>query len=435
MQTGMRDMAPRSQALRRERFVTTLRGLLVLVLVSVPLPLLGLTNPEGDTARILGMVGLFGGLALGYAGALLAARLGRWTVAETTANTLWTSFPAALVLFFDGDSGTTVQTIILTIATLSIGVVQSVMLALGSWERARSWVVASFSMFAVAMVVTLLSEGLSWVSVVSLVAVSVLLSAANLWPVRTMFQDLEAALEASEAANVAKTRFLSNMSHELRTPLNAILGYVELIREEGQDLPVSKADDDLARVHSAGTHLLSLIDAVLDLTKIEAGQITVTFDEVELDDLIEDAMDSVRPIAQQQGLELRLEAVELGEVVSDRQKLRQILINLLGNALKYTDEGHVTVRARPGDHGVVIAVEDSGVGIDAADLARIFEPFERTTADITRRVGGTGLGLAVSRRLAELTGARLEGRSQPGVGSVFTLTVPRRPAPRRAGSA
>ncbi len=430
MHEGSLDANSRSTTIRRQRFVATLRGLLLLVLVSIPTPLLGLVNR--DTFGIaVGMTGVLAGVGAGYALGLAAARRGHWEVAEGITNAIWTAFPASLLLFFSAEHDVTIQALVITLGTLSIGVVQSVMLALGTWRRSRLWLVTSFVLFAVTLVWVLLREGIAWVYVVSLLVVVLLLGAANLWPVRTMFRDLEEALESSEAANVAKTRFLGNMSHELRTPLNAILGYVELLREE-PERTMSDADRDLARVHSAGVHLLGLIDGILDLTRIEANRETTTFALVDVRELLEESLDAVRPMAARSGLELRLEVEDVGEVETDRQKIRQILVNLLGNALKYTDEGTVVVRARATDQQVSIEVEDSGVGIEPEDLQRIFAPFERTAADITRRVGGTGLGLAVSERLARLVGARLEGRSMPGVGSVFSLTLPRRAMARAA---
>jgi len=437
--------------LRRRRLVTVIRGLLVLVALSIPAALPGLWIPANRSFVVWTILGLVA-IGVGYGAVLAFASRGRWRFARTLAYTIWAVFPAGLLVLYDDDLDPSGRALAIVVATLSLGLVHNAMLALGTWSRARGWLMASFVAFAAALAVVVAREDLPWDAAIATIVSVSLLAAANAWPSRTMFHDLDTALTASEArrreavesrsalvaaveraeaANEAKSRFLANMSHELRTPLNAIIGYVELLREE-PELSVGEADPDLRRVHEAGSHLLGLIDAILDLTRIEAGEVSVMFDRVDVGELVEDVVEALRPLATRGGLALILEAGDdLGRVHTDPQKARQILTNLIGNALKYTVEGSVTVRARPDDDGVRVEVIDTGVGIAPEDLARAFEPFERTAAPITRRVGGTGLGLAVSGRLAEIVGATLEGHSELGRGSTFALRLPRRVGPGR----
>jgi signal transduction histidine kinase len=243
---------------------------------------------------------------------------------------------------------------------------------------------------------------------------------------------LQASLVANEearhravAADRAKSTFLANMSHELRTPLNAIIGYAELLQEDATDATA----DDLARIQSSALHLLGLIDGVLDLTKVEAGRMEVHRELFWLADLVRDVAATAMPLVARQGNRLVVEQPELSEpVFADRTKLKQILLNLLSNAAKFTRGGEITLRLSrtEGLAGapIIAEVQDTGIGIDEAQLGEIFQPFRQGDPSTTRQYGGTGLGLAISQQFAELMGGTLTVRSDPGQGSVFTATLP-----------
>jgi len=250
--------------------------------------------------------------------------------------------------------------------------------------------------------------------------------------------ELQAAKEAAEAANRAKSSFLANMSHELRTPLNAILGFSEMIQEAAADGVQETADAgytqilaDIEKIRTAGDHLLRLISAILDLSKIEAGKMERYLEPVHLASLIGEVVAIARPLVHTHANTLHVQIdPRLDLLLTDMTKLSQILLNLLSNAAKFTDHGaiHLIVEpaaAPPG--GVLFQVRDSGIGMTAAQLARLFRDFEQADASTTRRYGGSGLGLALSRRLAHLLDGEITVESRLGVGSTFTLCLPEVP--------
>jgi signal transduction histidine kinase len=236
--------------------------------------------------------------------------------------------------------------------------------------------------------------------------------------------------EAAAAANRAKSEFLASISHELRTPLNAILGYTQLL-SDGITGPVSDSQHrQLQRVRASAVHLLGLIDEVLSFTRLEAGREQVAIADVDVAVALDDAVTLVRPLAAARELDLDLQSPPTtnGEplrMVTDVLKLRQILINLLSNAVKFTDRGRVALAARPDGDDVVFTVSDCGIGIRAEHLERVFEPFWQVEQAASRRVGGTGLGLSVSRRLARLLGGDVTVQSVVGEGSTFEVRLPR----------
>ena len=238
-------------------------------------------------------------------------------------------------------------------------------------------------------------------------------------------QQAEAARAEAESANGAKSDFLAVMSHELRTPLAAIMGYQELLAD-GITGPVTEAQgQQLARIKLSARHLLSLIDEILTFTRLDAGRETVLEEEVELDQVLRDAYEIVEPLAEAKKLQLRLSSPGKGVVIeTDPTKLRQILVNLLSNAVKFTQEGHVELAGRVLENQVVLTVEDTGIGIGEEHLGRIFDPFWQVEQKATRRASGTGLGLTVSRRLANLLGGDVVVRSEVGKGTTFTATLP-----------
>jgi PAS domain S-box-containing protein len=241
-------------------------------------------------------------------------------------------------------------------------------------------------------------------------------------------QETVAAKETAEAANRTKSQFLANMSHELRTPLNAIIGYSEMLIEDAAET-APESLPDVEKIHKAGKHLLALINDILDLSKVEAGKMTVYLEEFGVGELVRDIAATTRPIVEQNGNRLELVAGDdLGVMTADATKVRQNLLNLISNAAKFTHDGTVTltVRRAPRDgvDGRVFEVADTGVGISAEQQARLFEPFSQADASTTRRYGGTGLGLAITRRFCALLGGSVNVESEIGRGSVFEMWLP-----------
>jgi len=240
---------------------------------------------------------------------------------------------------------------------------------------------------------------------------------------------LEQARDAAVAASRSKSEFLANMSHELRTPLNAIIGYAELLLEDAADADNEALAADLRKIRTAGAHLLDLINDVLDISKIEAGRMDLYVEAFDLDALLRDVIATIKPNLTARGNQLVTELPPASlEVRADERKVRQILMNLLSNAAKFTEHGTVTLRARR-EHDEVgdwlsFEVEDTGIGIAEATLSRLFRPFVQADASTTRRYGGTGLGLALSRRFAELMGGSISVTSEVGKGSRFSVRLP-----------
>ena len=248
-----------------------------------------------------------------------------------------------------------------------------------------------------------------------------------------LFDEIQDKNRQLQQASENKSQFVSSMSHELRTPLNAIIGLTEMMFTNAARFGTEKAVEPLQRVHRAGTHLLGLINQVLDLSKIEAGKLELNLQTVQLASLIDEVVGTARQLAGQNNNRLVVEAhANLGAITVDPMRLRQILFNLLSNACKFTKEGEVKLRAsrvRNGPHWVELSVSDTGIGMTAEQQAKLFEEFSQADATTAARFGGTGLGLAITRKLARLMGGDVTVASEPGKGSVFTVRLPRGAAP------
>ncbi len=240
-----------------------------------------------------------------------------------------------------------------------------------------------------------------------------------------LFRELEAKGRELEAASRHKSEFLANMSHELRTPMNAILGYTELIADGIYGGVPERMREVLGRVEGSGRHLLGLINDVLDLSKIEAGQLTLTLADYAMKEVVDAVVASVESLAAEKGLRLVVEtAPELPTGRGDQRRLAQVLLNLVGNAIKFTEQGQVAIRVGAAGGLFTVAVSDTGPGIAPADQERIFEEFQQADTSTTRPKGGTGLGLAIARRIVAMHGGRIWVESAPGEGATFRFTLP-----------
>ena len=240
-----------------------------------------------------------------------------------------------------------------------------------------------------------------------------------------LFHEIEEKSRQLEEASQHKSQFLANMSHELRTPLNAILGYTELMADGAYGEPSEKMLGILQRLEANGRHLLGLINDVLDLSKIEAGQLVLELSDYTVQDIAQTVRSTLEPLAADKKLAFKLElAPELPAGHGDGRRLTQVLINLVGNAIKFTDAGEVAIKAEANNGSFYVSVRDTGPGISGADQAKLFQEFQQADNAITKKKGGTGLGLAISKRIIEMHGGRIWVESQPGQGSTFTFTLP-----------
>jgi PAS domain S-box-containing protein len=256
-----------------------------------------------------------------------------------------------------------------------------------------------------------------------------------------LYHDVTELLEArhaAETASEAKSQFLASMSHELRTPLNAILGYSEMLQEDAADAGQEPFVQDLEKIHAAGRHLLTLINDVLDLSKIEAGKMELHLETFDVRAAVDSVATTVAPLIEQNGNALRLDlGDDLGAMHADGTRVRQVLLNLLSNASKFTERGTVTLRAErhtaPAGDQLILAVTDTGIGMTPEQLGRLFQAFSQAEASTASKYGGTGLGLAISKKFCEMMGGEITVESVPGQGTTFTVRLPtcaeQRPTP------
>ncbi len=245
----------------------------------------------------------------------------------------------------------------------------------------------------------------------------------------TAIREAEEARAAADAASQAKSAFLANMSHELRTPLNAIIGYSEMLLDEIEDVGQKAFGPDLEKIRAAGKHLLALINELLDLSKIEAGKMTLYLEPFEVGTMLDDVVATVKPLIEKRGNRLEVSgAAACGTMRADLTKVRQTLFNLLSNAAKFTEHGVIRLEARrhaaDGREWLTFRVADSGIGMTPEQMGKLFQAFGQADASTTRQYGGTGLGLAISRRFCRMMGGDVTVESTPGRGSIFTVTLP-----------
>ena len=241
-------------------------------------------------------------------------------------------------------------------------------------------------------------------------------------------KDLELAKIEADEANEAKSQFLANMSHELRTPLNAVIGLTEMLKEDAEDDNLDDYLEPLDRIHNASRHLLTLINDVLDLSKIEAGKIELYFEQFLVSDIMRDIMATSEPLAQKNNNELILRNnLDFDSIHSDQTRVRQIVLNLVSNACKFTENGQVTIslnsRAKGEKEFLDIAITDTGIGMSEAQVNKLFQAFTQADSSTTRKYGGTGLGLIITKHLSRIMGGDVDVSSVEGEGTTFTASI------------
>ena len=399
------------------------------------------------------VVGSLLGLELLYFSCYRLTIAGRHELARLLLFSCWTVFSAMQMQLFSADlEGTMLGTLFLGITNLFYAVIIIGVAALDVWFRARRWImlILCSHIFSSVMVFWVHQEAMvspRHLAIMNAVCFILLLCVVAF--TRAFVTDLQELLLASEEAreresalrlqtesardtamqaSLIKSQFLANMSHELRTPLTAIIGYVDLIEEEADEMEVHDFDPDLDKIKTAAMHLHGLINDILDLSKIEAGKLEIVETDVLLPELLEGVHATIKPLILKNENRFHFEDTSGIEYTRcDDVRLRQILLNLLSNAAKFTLQGDITLRVSRGDEQrqlVCFEVEDSGIGIAAEKLDRIFAPFEQADGSTTREYGGTGLGLPITARLVEMMGGEMEVESKLDEGSTFRVLLP-----------
>ena len=238
-------------------------------------------------------------------------------------------------------------------------------------------------------------------------------------------EELKILREQAQNASKAKSDFLANMSHELRTPLNAIIGYSEMLMEEAEDDGLDTYSDDLSKINSSGEHLLTLINDILDLSKIEAGKMELHIEEFEFEKHLSQIEATAKPLVEKNGNKFVIEKPDnIKKLTNDQTKLRQILFNMLSNAAKFTKKGTVTLAITESGDDIKFAVIDTGIGMNEEQLGKVFEEFTQAESSSSKDYGGTGLGLPISKMMTEMMGGRMDVESEAGKGTTFSITIP-----------
>ena len=238
-------------------------------------------------------------------------------------------------------------------------------------------------------------------------------------------EELKILREQAQNASKAKSDFLAKMSHELRTPLNAIIGYSEMLMEEAEDDELETYAEDLEKIHSSGEHLLTLINDILDLSKIEAGKMDLHIEEFEFEKHLTQIEATGKPLVEKNGNQFILDNnVSIKKLRNDQTKLRQILFNMLSNAAKFTKKGAVTLSINTFEDNIKFAVTDTGIGMNDEQLGKIFDEFTQAKSSTSKDYGGTGLGLPISKKMTEMMGGIMEVESEEGKGTTFSITIP-----------
>ncbi|MEJ0022533.1 MAG: HAMP domain-containing sensor histidine kinase [Alphaproteobacteria bacterium] len=297
----------------------------------------------------------------------------------------------------------------------------------------RPGLIVAISTSMLGLIIGAYANGANWMVLIAIVLAGhtmmrMLLGVAARNRLYRLLMTSQVKQQEAERASLEKSRFLATMSHELRTPLNAVIGYAEILQEDLESRNEAQSAADATNIRRAAAHLLGVITDVLDFSKIEAGRLEVRLSSINLAALIGEAIETLRPLAAKAGNVLAADVAPGLIFVSDEAKLRQCLLNLGGNACKFTKDGRITLSARAVGDQVMIAVTDTGEGIAEQSLARIFEPFTQADESNTRAHDGTGLGLAITRRLAQLLGGDVSAASTLGQGSAFEIRLPLTPA-------